>query len=77
MPRGDVVDFRTLRMESLESRRVLDASLAADLSAEGEGQPAADFQLPDVNSTSPTFGQQVSPRDYLGQTSAWYFGHST
>jgi len=24
-----------------------------------------------------TFGQTISPRDYTGQVSAWYFGHST
>ncbi len=39
--------------------------------------PAPDFQLEDVNATSPTFGQTVSPRDLLGQVSAWYFTHST
>ena len=36
-----------------------------------------DFGLLDVNPTSPTAGQVVSPRDYLGSVSAWYFGHST
>ena len=37
----------------------------------------ADFLLTDVNDTSPQFGLEVSPRDYLGGVSAWYFGHST
>lgn len=37
----------------------------------------ADFGLPDVNPTSPTAGRTVSPRDYLGSVSAWYFGHAT
>jgi hypothetical protein len=37
----------------------------------------ADFALLDVNETSPSAGVHVSPRDYLGQVSAWYFGHST
>jgi hypothetical protein len=37
----------------------------------------AAFSLPDVNPGSPRFGQVVSPRDYLGQASAWYFGHAT
>ena len=37
----------------------------------------ADFLLTDVNETSPRFGLGVSPRDYLGGVSAWYFGHST
>ena len=36
-----------------------------------------DFALPDVNDTSSTFAQSVSPRDYLGQVSGWYFGKAT
>ncbi len=36
-----------------------------------------EFALPDVNTTSATYGEIVSPRDYLGQVSAWYFGHAT
>ena len=36
-----------------------------------------DFSLPDINPSSATFGQQVSPRDYLQKASGWYFGHST
>lgn len=36
-----------------------------------------DFSLPDVNSTSATYGMSVSPRDYLEQVSGWYFGHAT
>jgi hypothetical protein len=42
--------------------------------AEGEGAPVADFALDDVNASSPTAGQEVSPRDFLGQVSGWYFG---
>lgn len=38
--------------------------------------PMADFTLADVNPASPTYDQQVSPRDYLGKVSAWYFGHA-
>jgi hypothetical protein len=30
-----------------------------------------------VSPNSPTSGQLVSPRDYLGEVSGWYFGHST
>ena len=37
----------------------------------------ADFALRDVSPTSPSAGRDVSPRDYFGQVSAWYFGHST
>lgn len=36
-----------------------------------------DFLLQDVNSNSATNGQNVSPRDYLGLVSAYYFGHAT
>jgi hypothetical protein len=41
------------------------------------GDEAPDFSLLDVNATSPTAGQPVSPRDYLEQVSGWYFGHAT
>ena len=54
-----------LRLESLEPRYVLAAEMVAD------------FSLLDTNPTSETYDQLVSPRDYLGQVSAWYFGHST
>jgi hypothetical protein len=39
--------------------------------------PVPDFSLADVNATSATADQAVSPRDYLQRVSAWYFGHST
>jgi hypothetical protein len=41
------------------------------------GSPASDFHLLDVNPASPRHDEGVSPRDYLGRISAWYFGHST
>jgi hypothetical protein len=50
--------------EQLEARQ-----LAADM--------VSDFMLTDVNPASSTYGQSVSPRDYQGQVSAWYFGHAT
>ncbi len=37
----------------------------------------SDFHLIDANPNSPRAGQSVSPRDYVGKISAWYFGHST
>jgi hypothetical protein len=37
----------------------------------------ADFLLPDMNPSSPTSGEDVSPRDYVGDVSAWYFGDAT
>ena len=36
-----------------------------------------DFHLLDVNPNSTTYDSTVSPRDHLGQISAWYFGHAT
>lgn len=36
-----------------------------------------DFSLIDLNPSSMTSGQPVSPRDHLTRVSAWYFGHST
>lgn len=38
---------------------------------------APQFLLQDLNDTSGTYTQQLSPRAYLGGVSAWYFGHST
>ena len=47
----------------------------------GPGTPpeglVPDFALIDVNPTSATYDAEVSPRDYLAQVSAWYFGHAT
>ena len=60
---------------------------SSDLSgADGSGstdtpQPSnealPDFTLTDVNANSARHQEAVSPREYLGQISAWYFGHST
>jgi len=49
------------------------------LAAAGEQppEPVPDFALLDVNTTSPTAGQLVSPRDYVGNISAWYHGAAT
>jgi hypothetical protein len=47
---------------------------------EPQGLPAdaaPDFTLLDINSASPRYDELVSPRDYVGRISAWYFGHST
>lgn len=43
---------------------------------DGTGQ-VPDFSLVDVNATSSSYGDPVSPRDYLMQVSAWYFAHAT
>lgn len=42
-----------------------------------EDQIVPDFALVDVNPTSATFEQAVSPRDYLEKVSGWYFTHAT
>ena len=36
-----------------------------------------DFCLVDINPRSPRSGDSISPRDYLGEVSGWYFIHST
>jgi hypothetical protein len=36
-----------------------------------------DFSLIDVNPNSARHDEAVSPRDYLGSTSAYYFGSAT
>ena len=53
---------RRLSSESLETRLML---------------TVPNFSLPDVNDESPRFGQNISPRDYQGQVTGWYFAHST
>ena len=59
---------------------LVDAAVALEPGDPGtEPGPDAvpDFLLVDTNTTSATHGLDVSPRDFLGQASAWYFGHST
>lgn len=41
------------------------------------GDEVPGFALTDVNPNSATHDSTISPRDYLGDVSAWYFGHST
>lgn len=61
----------------------LSAALALVLACDDDApnQPpldvVPDFSLLDVNEKSPTFDQNVSPRQFEGKISAWYFGHST
>jgi hypothetical protein len=61
-------------------RWLLTAALLVGCADEKKGKGdglAPEFKLEDVNATSATFGQKVGPRDYMGEASAWYFGHST
>jgi hypothetical protein len=48
-----------------------------EMQGPSQDDPVPDFSLLDVNDTSPRSGETVSPRDYAGQVSAWYFGHAT
>ena len=40
-------------------------------------EPVADFAVVDVNPSSLSYDQPVSPRDYLQTVSGWYFGNAT
>jgi hypothetical protein len=48
-----------------------------DATSDGLSGLAPDFALEDVNPNSSTYQSMVSPSQYLGQVSAWYFGHAT
>ncbi len=65
------------RLWSLPRSCVVVVVLSAGWSAEASGELVTDFSLIDVNATSSTYGQPVSPRDYLEQISGWYFGNAT
>lgn len=73
-----------MRRSARTTRLLAALALAALVAACGDDDPAGpgnqampDFLLLDVNPLSTTYADQVSPRDYLGLVSAWYFGHST
>jgi hypothetical protein len=66
---------RFFRFESLERRTLLAADFIGE--AESSVDVAPDFHLVDVNSLSATYNTEYSPRDLLGQTSAYYFAHFT
>ena len=56
------------------------SSDGSDEGGDSGGDPTmmvADFSLEDLNPSSLTYGQPVSPRDVLTQVSGWYFTHST
>ncbi len=67
-----------LLLESLEPRRMLHGD---DSAHEGgttiDAEAAPEFLLTDVNPTSSTYQQLVSPRDFVGQVSGWYFGQAS
>ncbi len=63
---------RVTPADSVEEGEAATASVSTALPP-----PADDWSLEDVNPTSATFGEQVSPRDYLEKVSGWVFLHST
>ena len=65
------------KLWSLASSFVVFLGLTAGSSVAVGDVIVPDFALVDVNSTSSTYDQSVSPRDYLQQVSGWYFGHAT
>ena len=74
--RRHVTANRRLRLEALESRQLLYGVIDASslLAAEGEDAAVPDFALEDTNSTSTTYQQEVSPRQFQQEVSAYYFG---
>ena len=66
---------RFFRFESLERRMLLASDFVGEGTSSGDVLP--DFHLVDVNSLSATYNTEHSPRDLLGQTSAYYFAHFT
>ena len=68
MNKQSIYRFRPA-LELLEARCLL--------AADAIGAQVADLSLLDTNPTSLTYNQRVSPRDYLGQVTGWYFGHAT
>jgi len=51
---------------------------ATDDSADTGPKPwlVPDFALVDLNTSSPTYGHTISPRDYKKRVSGWYFIHA-
>jgi hypothetical protein len=62
----------------LETRALLSADGIAAIVSTAEAENSSvisDFSLVDVNVNSATHAQSLSPRDYLNQVSAYYFGY--
>jgi hypothetical protein len=51
--------------------------LAASSSLTFGGEIMPDFTLTDVNPTSSTYDPTVSPRNFMGKVSGYYFGFAT
>ena len=69
-------------IDSADASDVSDAADTSDTSDTSDSGVSSehfvlDFSLPDANPSSPSFGQPISPRDYLNQVSGWYFIKAT
>ena len=53
-----------------------ESSSSTQVSGGGPSGEVSDFLLEDVNDTSATYQQGVSPRDHLGRISAWFFSQA-
>ncbi len=62
-------------MDGLPFRVGLAAIAAVALMSCDDGL-VPEFDLVDENPASPSYLETVSPRDYIGQVSAWYFGNA-
>jgi hypothetical protein len=61
-----------------EDQEIAEAAPVGSVSQSSESSdPVPDIALEDVNSFSPLFGTKISPRNFLDEVSAWYFGYST
>jgi hypothetical protein len=63
--------------DAVASPTVIVTAADADDTTDASEDASEEFVLLDVNTTSPTYGAVINPRDYLGQVSAYYFGHAT
>jgi hypothetical protein len=73
---GTTADSTTTGSTSDETSTTADTD-ATTTSTTGDDGIAPDFGLLDVNESSASFDEVVSPRDYLEKVSGWYFAHAT
>ncbi len=64
-------------MRSLAFITLLAACQPMSPSVDGGAAQIADFTLLDVNPASATANQMVTPRQFAGHVSGWYFAHSS
>ena len=75
MPRREISHHSSLPVGAIKVAALL--LFWGAIHARAVGQAVPDFSLNDVNVYSASNGTSISPRDYLQQTSGWYFSHST